>query len=287
MEEKFSFIPLTNLSILKKMLEIFNYPFLIKSLILSFWLSLVFSFFGIFVLIKRMSFFSDGIAHASVFSLALAFLLNLDFFLISILGAIIFASLIFYLERKTKIHTDALIGLIFVSFLSLGLILISLKSGYQPELLSFLIGNLLTISDFDFYLILFFSIISIISMIFLFKKMILVFLDRTESHLRGINVNFYEYLFYVFLAISVILGIKVMGMILVTAFLILPPMIASLISRSFKQMIILTLTLSVLNVMISYMLSFNFNLPLNATIILWNSIVFYFVFLLKILKLIK
>ena len=287
MEEKFSFIPLTNLSILKKMLEIFNYPFLIKSLILSFWLSLVFSFFGIFVLIKRMSFFSDGIAHASVFSLALAFLLNLDFFLISILGAIIFASLIFYLERKTKIHTDALIGLIFVSFLSLGLILISLKSGYQPELLSFLIGNLLTISDFDFYLILFFSIISIISMIFLFKKMILVFLDRTESHLRGINVNFYEYLFYVFLAISVILGIKVMGMILVTAFLILPPMIASLISKSFKQMIILTLTLSVLNVMISYMLSFSFNLPLNATIILWNSIVFYFVFLLKILKLIK
>ncbi|MER3570300.1 MAG: hypothetical protein C4348_01695 [Patescibacteria group bacterium] len=287
MEEKFSFIPLTNLSILKKMLEIFNYPFLIKSLILSFWLSLVFSFFGIFVLIKRMSFFSDGIAHASVFSLALAFLLNLDFFLISILGAIIFASLIFYLERKTKIHTDALIGLIFVSFLSLGLILISLKSGYQPELLSFLIGNLLTISDFDFYLILFFSIISIIFMIFLFKKMILVFLDRTESHLRGINVNFYEYLFYVFLAISVILGIKVMGMILVTAFLILPPMIASLISRSFKQMIILTLTLSVLNVMISYMLSFNFNLPLNATIILWNSIVFYFVFLLKTLKLIK
>ena len=287
MEEKFSFIPLTNLSILKKMLEIFNYPFLIKSLILSFWLSLVFSFFGIFVLIKRMSFFSDGIAHASVFSLALAFLLNLDFFLISILGAVIFASLIFYLERKTKIHTDALIGLIFVSFLSLGLILISLKSGYQPELLSFLIGNLLTISDFDFYLILFFSIISIISMIFLFKKMILVFLDRTESHLRGINVNFYEYLFYVFLAISVILGIKVMGMILVTAFLILPPMIASLISKSFKQMIILTLTLSVLNVMISYMLSFSFNLPLNATIILWNSIVFYFVFLLKTLKLIK
>jgi len=254
---------------------------ILKPLLLTLWLSIVFAFLGVFVVIKRMSFFSDGIAHASIFSLALAFLLKADFLLFALLGAILFSSLIYYLERKTVIHSDALIGLIFVSFLSLGLILVTLKAGYQSELLSLFMGNILTISDVDFWLSFFLSLPVIFFLAFNLSKLTLIFIDRHEALLRGLNLTFYEYLFYLALATVTILGIKIIGIVLVTAFLILPPMIASLISRSFNQMVMLSVVFGLILTLIGFFISFTFNLPLGASIVLIESLVFYVVFVLR------
>lgn len=254
----------------------------IKPLILILWLSLLFSFLGILVLIKRMSFYSDGIAHASIFSLAIAYLLNLDFLLLGILGVILFSSLIYLLERKTSLHPDALISLIFVSFLSLGLILISLKPGYQPQLLGLFIGNVLTFSDFDFYLMLILSSIILIFLVVNFSKLMLIFVDPTEAFLRGLKNKKYEYIFYIILGITTILGIKIMGVVLVTSFLILPPMIASLLSKSLKMMIILTLFLGFSLTLGGFIISFIFNLPLSASIVLFQTFIFYLIFAVKL-----
>ncbi len=259
------------------------YPFLIKSLIVSFWLGIVFSILGILVIVKRMSFFSDGIAHASVAGLAIAFLLGFDPLLLALISALFFAYLIYFLERKTKIHTDTLIGLIFVSALSLGLILMSQKSGYQPELLNFLIGNVLAISDLDFYLTIIFASIILILLIFLFPKFLLVALDPIEAKLRKINVQFYEILFYLILAVSVILGIKLVGVILVTAFLILPPATSSLISPSMKNFIFLSIIFSIINIGGGFLISNSYDFPLGASIVLFGAIVFFFVFAIKYL----
>ncbi|GIW66018.1 MAG: membrane protein [Candidatus Parcubacteria bacterium] len=262
-------------------MNLFEYPFLLKSLIISFWLGIVFALLGIFVFIKRMSFFSDGIAHSSILGLAIAFLLNSNILLFALLNGVIFSLLIYYLERKTKIHSDTLIGLVFVSSLSLGLILMSLKSSYQPELLNFLIGNILTISNFDFVLTIIFSVLVLTFIICQFPKIILALLDPVEARLRKINVNLYEFLFYLILGISVILGIKLVGVILITAFLILPAATSSLVSSSFKSFIYLSIIFALFNVVFGFLISNFYNFPLGASIVLSGFFIFFNLFLIK------
>jgi len=263
------------------LMNIIEYSFFLKSLIISLWLSVVFALLGVFVFIKRMSFFSDGIAHSAILGLALAFLFNFNILLSALITGIIFSLLIYYLERKTKIHTDTLIGLVFVSSLSLGLILMSLKAGYQPELLNFLIGNILTISDFDFVLTIIFSVLILIFFLFQFSKLTLVLLDPVEAKLRKLNVGFYEFLFYLILGISVILGIKLVGVILITAFLVLPPAISSLVSNSFKSFYLLSIVFALMNVILGFFISNFYNFPLGASIVISASALFFILFLIK------
>jgi len=260
---------------------IFEYPFLLKSLIISLWLNVVFALLGVFVFIKRMSFFSDGIAHSAILGLSLAFLFNFNILLSAIITGIIFSLLIYFLERKTQIHTDTLIGIVFVSSLSLGLILMSLKAGYQPELLNFLIGNVLAISDLDFILTIIFSTLILIFFLYQFHKLTLVFLDPVEAKLRKINVNFYEFLFYLILGISVILGIKLVGVILVTAFLVLPPAISVLVANSFKSFYLLSIVFALLYVLLGFLISIFYNLPLGPSIVVSASGLFFLLFLIK------
>lgn len=260
-----------------------SFSFLINPLIASLWLVVLFSVLGIFVLMKRMSFFSDGIAHASVLGLALGFLLGLDPLLFALISALFFSLLIYFLERKTKIHTDALIGLIFVSALSLGLILMSRKAGYQPELLNFLIGNVLALGKFDIYLTVIFSIIILTIILFQFQKIFLVSLDPAEARLRKINVGLYEILFYLLLGSSVILGIKLVGVILVTAFLILPPITSSLIAPSFKHFVIYSILFGVISIISGFSISYFYDFPLGASIVICGSLIFFTIFILKYL----
>jgi len=263
------------------MTNLIEYSFLLKSLIISLWLSVIFALLGVFVFIKRMSFFSDGIAHSAILGLALAFLFNFNIILSALATGITFSLLVYFLERKTKIHADTLIGLVFVSSLSLGLILMSLKAGYQPELLNFLVGNILTISDFDFILTIIFSILILIFFLFQFFKLVLILLDPVEAKLRKLNVNFYELLFYLILGISIILGIKIVGVILITAFLILPPAISSLIANSFKSFYILSIIFSLINVFLGFLISNLYNFPLGASIVISSSCIFFLLFLVK------
>jgi zinc/manganese transport system permease protein len=259
-------------------MSLLEYPFLLKSLIVGLWLSIVFALLGIFVFIKRMSFFSDGISHSAILGLGIAFLFNFNTLISALFIGALFSLLIYFLEKKTKIHSDALIGLVFVSSMSLGLILMSLKAGYQPELLNFLIGNILAISNSDFFLTILFAASILIFLIFQFQKIILVLLDPIEAKLKKINVNFYELIFYLILGLSVILGIKIVGIILITAFLILPPAISSLMANSFKNFIILSILFAVINVIFGFLISNFYNLPLGASIVFCASIIFFIIF---------
>lgn len=256
-------------------------PFVLKSLIISFWLSITFALLGIFIFIKRMSFFSDGIAHAAVLGLAVALIFNLDILIFSLLVGIFFSILIFFLERKTKIHTDTLIGLVFVSSLSLGLILTTTKFSYQTDLLNFIIGNILTISDLDYLITIIFAIFISLILIWKFDKILLVLLDPVEAKIKKINITLYELLFYIIIGISVILGIKLVGVILVTAFLILPPAISSLISKSFRTFLELSIIFAVINVILGFLISNMYNLPLGASMVLCGSVIFFISFLVK------
>jgi zinc transport system permease protein len=119
------------------MFEIIQYPFMQRALLAGIILGLLLAALGIFVILNRMAFFSDGIAHASLAGVAIGIFTSQNPLLTAIAFSILFAMLIYFLEKKLKLTSDTTIGIIFTSGMALGVLLMSLQKGYQPELISF------------------------------------------------------------------------------------------------------------------------------------------------------
>ncbi|PIR06009.1 manganese transporter [Candidatus Jorgensenbacteria bacterium CG_4_10_14_0_8_um_filter_39_13] len=262
-------------------LEIFQYSFFTRALISGIFLAALLAILGIFVVIRRMSFFSDGVAHASLAGIALAVIFSLNPLLIAIISAVIFSLFIYFLEKKTNLSSDALIGLIFTTGMALGVVLISLKAGYQPDLMSFLFGNILAITQLDSQIMIIVSLLLLTLLIFIKNDLLLASLDRVGAYLKEIKISRLEIAFYVVLAVAIILGIKMLGIILVSALLLIPPSSAKLLSRSFKGFFWKSLLISELTIIFGLFFSFYFNWPTGATIVLTGAVIFFLILLLN------
>lgn len=263
------------------MLELFHYPFMQRAVLAGILLAGLLSYLGVFVVIRKMSFFSDGIAHASLAGVAAGVLLSANPLVTALISSFIFAVGMFYLERKSGLASDTVIGLMFTSGMALGVLLISFKSGYQPELIGFLFGNILTIRRSDLILIV---VLSFVIGVFLFvfrRPITLLALDREMAYLAGVNADLLQLAMYVVLALSVVLGIKILGIILVSALLIIPVSISKLISRSFRHLVIWSLLLSEVIVLAGLIISYLFDLPAGAIIVLTGTVLFFLVFILR------
>ncbi len=227
------------------------------------------------MVLRKMSFYSDGIAHASLAGVAAGILLSSQPLLWAMIVGVIFAILVFWLEKKTTVSVDAIIGVLFTASLALGVVLINLKSGYQPDLISFLFGNILTIQYSDIWLILIVALITGIFMIVKYKQYLLLSLNKDLAYLSGINLSLYELLFYIALSVSVILGIKIVGVVLVSALVIVPVSSAKLFSSSAKSLAIWSVILSEISMLLGIFLSLAFNLPTGATIVLTEAFIFF------------
>ncbi len=253
--------------------------FVWKSFLSGLFLSIIFTLLGIFIINKRLSFLSDGLAHASLTGLALGALLNVSPFFIATLTSIIFSMLIRSIQKKTKIHTDTLIGIIFTFGFSLGLILLLFSKKYQRYVLNYLLGDILSLGTLDFLIVVIIFLL-IIYLLLKFKNILFLWLID-EDYLKIVSKyhNLLEIIFYIFLASIIILGIKFVGVILVSALLIIPPATARLISKSFYDYLIKSLILGILGFVLGFFISFIINLPTGPTIVILHSLIFFLIFL--------
>jgi len=252
-----------------------------RALIAGILLAGLFAYLGVFVVMRRMAFFSDGIAHASLAGVAAGVLLSVNPLITALAASVLFAVVMFFLERKTHLSSDAAVGLIFTVGMALGVLLISLKRGYQPELIGFLFGNILMIKSWDLWLI---GIVSVFisGSLFLFRREItLMSLDPEMAYLSGIRTGFFQLALYIILAISVILGIKILGIVLVSALLVIPVSISKLISSSFQKLVIRSVVFAEVIMIAGILLSYLFDLPTGAIIVLTGAVLFFTVFVLR------
>lgn len=267
------------------MIEFLEFPFMQRALIAGILLAVLLSFLGVFVILKRMSFFGDGIAHASLAGIAIALLAGTNPLPVAIIFSVALALIIYYLEKKTTLSSDTIIGIFFTASMSLGVLLMSFKAGYQPELISFLFGNILAIQTFELITI---GLLTMIILAFLFKyyrKLTLIIFDRESAYLAGIPVTTLEITLYIMLAIAVVLGVKILGIILVSALLIIPPSTAKIIASSYKSLIVISIILSEVTIIAGIIFSYYFNLPTGATIVLTGTTLFILTLVLsKVLK---
>jgi zinc transport system permease protein len=260
------------------MIDLLQLPFMQRALLAGLVLGFLLSQLGIFVTLRRMAFFSDGISHAALAGAAIGLLTSRDPLLTALLFSALLAALIFFLEKTSRLPIDSIIGIIFTGGMALGVVLISLRQGYQPELISYLFGNILAIRGRDLLLIV--ALGSAI-LIFIFanrRKLTLLALDREMAGMAGINPALYDLLLYVMLACALVLGIRVLGIVLVSAILIIPVSTARLLSRSFHALSLWTTLIAEFTILAGVLLSYFLDLPTGAVIVLTGSAFFFLVF---------
>lgn len=259
------------------MLEILSYPFMQRALLAGVIVGVLLAALGVFVVMRKMAFFGDGIAHASLAGIALGLLVGVAPLPVATVYAIAMALLIYTLERSTALSSDTIIGILFTASMALGVVLMSVIPGFQPELISFLFGNILTITTVDIITIASFATLILIWLLGWRRELTYTTLDADSATIAGVNTQLHTILLYVALAISVVLGVKLLGIILVSALLIIPAATSRLLSHTFNGFFWTSLFLSVLFVFLGLVLSFTLDAPSGATIILVATALFFLV----------
>ena len=249
------------------MLEIIALPFFQRALIVGLVLGSLMAVLGVLVVLRNMSFFSDAIGHSALAGIAIGLLLEINPFVAALMFALLVALGMSGIRHISKLSIDTLLGVFFSASVALGVILVSITPGYQADLISFLFGNILTVTTVDVILSSIIAVVVITVMVWAGKGFVAISLDPSLAKAEGIPVARYELLLLLLLAAVIALAIKFVGVILVSALLIIPAASAQNFASSLSKMFLISFIISML-------LSAAASLPSGPTIVLTGTAVF-------------
>lgn len=264
--------------------EALQYDFVLKAIFVGVLIAVCCSFLGIFLVLKKYSMIGDGLAHVSFATIAIALFLGQSPLLVSLPLVIISSFAILKLTEKVGMHGDAAIGLISSFAVALGVLISSLSQGFNIDLFSYLFGSILVISDLDVIMSIILSIAVIVTIIYFYKNLFAITYDEEFAKVRGIDVKKMNYLLSILTSITIVLGIRVVGTMLISSMIIFPTITSLQVSKSFKGTIGISLFISITSVILGVFFSFAYNLPTGATIVMINSIYFLMFLGIKTLK---
>lgn len=253
--------------------DILNYGFIWRAAGAGILIAAISSILGIFLVLRRFSLIGDGLAHVTFGSVAIVMLIGVSpmYITLAALPLVMLSSLaILKLTRAKRIQGDAAIGIISSIGIATGIILVSLSNGYNVDLFSYLFGNILTVTQTEFFLALIVFIIVTATVIFFYNDLLAVTFDEELARTMGIKTNRINLILFLLTAVAAVLAMKVAGIMLVSAMLILPPLIALQLSLNFKMTIIASVIFSILSVIFGIIAAFLLNLPAGGTIVLTN-----------------
>jgi zinc transport system permease protein len=261
--------------------EIFSSAFMQKALFVGILVSLISGFVSTFVVLRKMSFIGAGISHAAFGGIAIGFFTGINPVITAIAYAIAVALGIEFVSRRGKISEDASIGIFFSSSMALGIVLVSLSREYTVDLFGYLFGNILAITSEE---VLLSSVVAalVIGSITLFLKEILMTAYNEEiARVSGIPARAINTLFLVVLSVSIVISIKIVGIILVSALLVLPGATARLFAKNVYVMIAVSCSVAVFSTVLGLIFSYQFDIAPGGTIVLTATAIFLAALFLK------
>jgi len=260
---------------------ILNYSFMQKALMAAVLASILCGIIGAVIVEKRLVSMSGGIAHTSFGGIGLGYLLNVPPIITGMIFAIIASISLPVIKRKTNTASDTLIGIFWATGMALGILFIGLTPGYPPDMTSYLFGDILTVSTLYLILLSVLSIVVLIVFISMFNYWKAYLFDETYLHVIGVKTSFFERILYILIALAIVLLIKVVGIILAIALLTIPSAIAKLYTKQLKVMMIAATLISLFTSIGGLVLSYYFNIPSGATIILLAVVIYFGSYILK------
>ncbi len=265
------------------MTELLLHSFAQNAFIAGLIVSLLCSSYGVFVVQRRMSFLGDGLAHVAFGGVALGLLLQFEPFWVSIPFTIIVAIALTYLKENSSLEVDTAIGIFFAVSVALGILFISINKRYVSDAFSYLFGSILLVSKNDLLYSFVFLLITLVIFLFWWERWTYSTFDYELAKVDKINVEFDNYLLSVLIAITIVISIKLVGILLVASYLVVPAATAKLISKTFSQMTIFSLIFGVISSEVGIFLSIIFDLPTGAFIVLFQASFFCLILILKYL----
>jgi zinc transport system permease protein len=257
------------------MLEaLLNYDYMRYALIAGLLASVGCGIVGTYVAVKKMTFISGGVSHASFGGIGLGFYLGIN----PVLGALIFALAsalgMGLVTRKTKLPEDAAIGMMWVIGMALGIVFIDLTPGYAPDPSSYLFGNILLVPFSDLITMLVLDAVIISVVVLLYKEFLAVSFDEEFGTTVGVPAGVLYFVLLCLIALTVVILIRVVGIILIIALLTMPPAMARQFTYDLKKMMVLSVLFGAVFTLGGLWLSYEFDVASGATIILFGGALF-------------
>lgn len=260
--------------------DIIHFAFLQRALLAGTLIAALCSVLGVFLVLRRLSLIGDGLAHVTFGSVALALLFRFQSVFTSIAAipvVLVSAVGILKIAKKARIYGDAAIGIVSSLGIACGIMLASLAGGFNVDLFSYLFGNILSISSEELIVTAVLFVVVLLTVALLYNDLFAITFDEELAATSGIRVERANNILVLLTALTVVLAMKVVGIMLISALLILPAVSALQLARGFRTAIILSVCLGIVSVVGGIFVSFLLNLPTGATIIICN----FFLFLLS------
>ena len=247
---------------------IIKYNFLQNAIMAAILASVACGVIGTFIMEKKLVMMSGGIAHTAFGGIGLGYFLKVEPILTALGVSVIAAVSVAAVKRRALTDSDLLIGMFWSLGMALGVVFIGLTPGYPPDMASYLFGNILAVSRADLRLILGLDVLVVLAVTALFQAFKAYIFDEEFSSVAGVPVRMLEYLLFVLVAVTVVILIRVVGIILVIALLTAPPAIAKQFFFDMKKIMALSVVLGIVFCLSGLWLSYSVRLASGASIVL-------------------
>ncbi len=261
--------------------NLLQYGFMRNAIMAGIMVSIICGIIGTLVVLNRIVFLSGGIAHAAYGGVGIAFFFGIN----PLIGAITFSLLsslaMGMVQRKTRQRADTLIGVMWAVGMALGVIFTNLTPGYKPDLMSYLFGSILAVSSLDIWLMGAVGLLVISLVIVFYKALLAISFDETYARIRNLPVDMLYIMMITMIGLTVVVAMRVVGLIMIIALLTIPPAIATMFSKSMWKIMLIASVLSIIFTLIGLLLSYSLDLTSGATIILVAGSAYLLGFIIK------
>jgi len=264
--------------------EILAYGFMQKALAAGILVSITCSVISFFVLVNRLSFIGVGISHAAFGGVAIGILFGIDPTLSAVIFSVLIAWMIGIVSRRGRLNEDTTIGIFYAAAMALGIVIIGLSRGYTVDLFGYLFGNILAVTSTDLWIVAALSLFVLGTVFYFFKELLYISFDEESAQVNGVPVAFLYYYLLTLMAVTIVISMKVVGIILVSALLVIPAAAAYEVSSHYKSVLIVSVIVGLVSALGGLLVSYRFNTASGATIVLLAAAVFLLLFTIRSLR---
>ena len=248
-------------------IQMLSFPFMVRAFIVGILVALCAALLGVSLVLKRYAMIGDGLSHVGFAALALATALDLDPLRVSIPATILIAFLLLRLNESAKIKGDAAIALISTGSLAIGVLIISASTGMTTDVCNYMFGTILAMSKSDVTFSIVLSVSVLILYVVFYNRIFLITFDEAFARTTGLRVGGYNMLIAGLTAITVVLGMRMMGALLISSLLILPALTAMRVFKSFRAVIVCAALLAIVSFIAGLSLSYFAATPAGASVV--------------------
>jgi zinc transport system permease protein len=259
----------------------FLYGFLQRALLAGVFIAIACALLGVFLILRRDAMIGHGLAHVSFAGVALGLFLNMMPLVVALLVAVGASLIIMKLKVKAGLHGDTAIAIFSSVGFALGILLATLSHSFNVDLFSYLFGEILAIETSEVFFSIALAFVVVLLVVLNYHKFLYMTFDRESAKASGIKVDRLDSLLTMLTAVTVVLGMKVVGILLVSALVVIPAAAGLQVASSFKQAIGLSTCISITSVVLGLFLAFLLDLPASGSIVLLSSLAFVLLFVFR------